>query len=262
VLYVSGAADEYLRQPAGEPTMSILEIAREELRLKLRVALRRASEGKTTAAVSEVVRGAGEPAVKITVMQSPDSMRLDRGLLVVFSRVPEIERSDDIVVLGEESDIRHLEYELRTTQVEFGGAVEELENSNSDLRASNEEILSINEELRSSNEELETSKEELQAVNEEVVAVNSELGRKIRELEVLSADISNLLASTQIATLLLDENGVIKRFTPSAARILGLGQSDIGRTIVDIPWNPLGTSLLADVLQVASNSAENGMCAA
>jgi len=256
VLYVSGATDEYLRQPAGEPTMSLLDIAREELRLKLRVALRRATEEKTAGSVSEVVRGAGEPAVKITVMQPPDSMRLDRGLLVVFSRLPEIERSDNVAVLSEESDIRHLEYELRTIQVEFGGAVEELENSNSDLRASNEEILSINEELRSSNEELEASKEELQSVNEEVVAVNSELGRKVHELEVMSADISNLLASTQIATLLLDENGVIKRFTPSAARILGLGQSDIGRMIVNIPWSPLGTSLLTDVLQVASNSAE------
>jgi two-component system CheB/CheR fusion protein len=151
---------------------------------------------------------------------------------------------------GADSDLWHLESELRTTQVELGSTIEELEESNSELRVSNEEILSMNEELRSANEELETSKEELQAVNEQLNVVNSQLEQKVHQTEVLNADLTNLFASTEIATLLLDRQGLIKRFTLSAARILGLAPPDIGRRIVEVLGNPLGDALPAEVDRV------------
>jgi two-component system CheB/CheR fusion protein len=62
----------------------------------------------------------------------------------------------------------------------------------------------MNEELRSANEELETSKEELQTVNEQLNHVNTQLEHKIPQTETLTEDITNLLASTAIAILLLD----------------------------------------------------------
>ena len=153
---------------------------------------------------------------------------------------------------GADSDLWHLESELHTTQIELGNTIEELEESNSELRVSNEEILSMNEELRSANEELETSKEELQALNEQLNSVNFQLEEKVRQLEVLSEDVTNLLASTEIATLLLDRNGVIKRYTPSAARILGLAPADIDHPITNVLGNPLGNALQEDVRQVLS----------
>ncbi|MFM0505795.1 ATP-binding protein [Paraburkholderia caffeinilytica] len=134
--------------------------------------------------------------------------------------------------------------------MELGSTIEELEESNSELRVSNEEILSMNEELRSANEELETSKEELQAVNEQMNVVNSQLEQKVHQLEVLNEDVTNLLASTEIATLLLDRQGLIKRFTPSAARILGLAPPDIGRRIVEVLGNPLGDALPSEVERI------------
>lgn len=252
VLYTSGSTDEYLRQPTGEPTGNILDMAREGLRLKLRIVLRRATQDEAAAPVSEVVSDGGAPAVRITVTRPFDTAHTGKALLVIFARAPVAERPASLAPTGVDSDLWHLESELRTTQVELGSTIEELEESNSELRVSNEEILSMNEELRSANEELETSKEELQALNEQLNLVNSQLGQKVRQLEVLSEDVTNLLASTEIATLLLDRHAVIKRFTPSAARIFGLALADIDRPITNVLGNPLGDALLEDVQRVVS----------
>jgi PAS domain-containing protein len=93
---------------------------------------------------------------------------------------------------------------------------------------------STNEELQSTNEELETAKEELQSTNEELVTVNSELNNKIDELTEINDDITNLLASTEVGTIFLDQNLGIKRFTPAATRLFSLIPSDVGRSIKDI----------------------------
>ncbi|MEW9585169.1 chemotaxis protein CheB [Paraburkholderia sp. DGU8] len=247
VLYVSGSTDEYLTQPAGEPTGNILDMAREGLRLKLRIVLRRAIQDHAAAPVSEVVADGGAPAVKITVTRPFDTTHAGKALLVIFARLPTVDRPPLSVPSGADSDLWHLESELRTTQVELGNTIEELEESNGELRVSNEEILSMNEELRSANEELETSKEELQAVNEQLNLVNAQLEQKVHQMEVLNEDLTNLLASTEIATLVLDGEGVIKRFTPNAARILGLAPPDIGRRIAEVLVNPLGDALPTDI---------------
>ncbi|WP_341318499.1 CheR family methyltransferase [Paraburkholderia sp. IMGN_8] len=250
VLYVSGSTDEYLTQPAGEPTGNILDMAREGLRLKLRIVLRRAIQDHAASPVSEIVADGGAPAVKITVTRPFDTTHAGKALLVIFARLPTVDRAVSMVPSGEDSDLWHLESELRTTQVELGSTIEELEESNSELRVSNEEILSMNEELRSANEELETSKEELQAVNEQLNVVNSQLEQKVHQLEILNDDVTNLLASTEIATLLLDQHHAIRRFTPTAGRIFGLAPPDIGRAIVDVLGNPLGDALPEDVDRV------------
>ncbi len=252
VLYVSGSVDEYLRQPAGEPTGNVLDMVREGLRLKLRIVLRRATQDHAASTVSEVVSDGGAPAIKITVTRPFDTAHAGKAWLVLFARLPMADRPASPVPSGVDSDLWHLESELRTTQVELGSTIEELEESNSELRVSNEEILSMNEELRSANEELETSKEELQALNEQLNVVNSQLEQKVRQLEVLNEDVTNLLASMEIATLLLDQRGVVKRFTPGAARIFGLASADIGRPITNVLGNPLGDALLEDVHQVLS----------
>ena len=101
------------------------------------------------------------------------------------------------------------------TKERLQSTIEELETANEELRSSNEELLSVNEELQSTNEELETSKEELQSVNEELQTVNNELRNKIDELDRVNSDLHNLFQSTQIATIFLDRNLVIRSFTPA-----------------------------------------------
>jgi two-component system CheB/CheR fusion protein len=121
--------------------------------------------------------------------------------------------------------------ELRATKERLQTTTEELESSNEELKSGNEELSSMNEELQSANEELETSKEELQSINEELQTVNAELNARVEELSRANSDIANLLESTQIATLFLDNNLAVKSFTPAAKDVFRLVESDTGRPI-------------------------------
>jgi hypothetical protein len=64
--------------------------------------------------------------------------------------------------------------------------------------------------------------------------VNAELETKIDDLSHANDDMKNLLNSTGIATIFLDNDLNIKRFTVAAKNIIHLIQTDIGRPIADI----------------------------
>ena len=115
--------------------------------------------------------------------------------------------------------------------------MEELETSNEELRSSNEEMQSANEELQSMNEELESSREELQSLNEELYTVNSELQVKIRELNDSYQAVTDVLDSTLIAMVFLDEDLRVVRFTKAVNRLINLIDSDVGRPLEHISDN-------------------------
>jgi two-component system CheB/CheR fusion protein len=149
-----------------------------------------------------------------------------------------------------------LKQELRAKEEYLRAANEELETSNEELQSSNEEMQSVNEELQSTNEELETSKEELQSVNEELATVNSELQTKVADLSRANNDMNNLLAGTGIATVFVDHQLCILRFTPSATRIINLIQSDVGRPVAHLVSNLAGYDrLVADTQAVLDTLA-------
>ena len=139
---------------------------------------------------------------------------------------------------------------------------EELETSNEELKSSNEEMQSVNEELQSANEEMETSREELQSVNEELATVNAELSAKVLDLSRSNNDMNNLLSGTGIATVFLDPQLRIVRFTPAAAQIINLIPGDIGRPVSHLVSNLVGYDSLATdaqvVLDTAHATAEQG----
>lgn len=106
--------------------------------------------------------------------------------------------------------------------------LEASEGSCEEMQAANEELQSINEELRSTAEELETSKEELQSINEELITLNQENKHKVEELSQLTGDLQNLFLATDVATLFLDREGRIKRFTPKVEGLFNILASDVG----------------------------------
>ena len=147
-----------------------------------------------------------------------------------------------------------LRNELREKEDDLQKTIEELETTNEELKSTNEEMQSINEEMQSSNEELETSKEELQSVNEEVSTVNNELTEKVAELSKANNDMNNLLAGTGIATIFVNHQQQILRFTPTASELINLLPVDIGRPVSHILSNlPSYNNLSLDIQEVLNS---------
>ncbi|MEM6561628.1 MAG: PAS domain-containing protein, partial [Planctomycetota bacterium] len=130
----------------------------------------------------------------------------------------------------------HTKESLQTT-------IEELETANEELNATNEELIASNEELQSTNEELHS-------VNEELHTVNAEYQQKITELTQLTDDMNNLLASTAIGTVFLDEDLHIRRFTPESEKLLKLREGDVGRPLDEISPSFSYPTLYDDARQV------------
>ncbi len=151
--------------------------------------------------------------------------------------------------------MRRLDTELRVTRERLQATIEELESTNEELTASNEEYQSLNEEMQSANEELATSKEELQSVNEELTTVNGELAHRIEELGRANSDLKNLLESTQIATVFLDNDLRITNYTPAVADLFHLVETDIGRPIAHVRFRIAYDELQDDVRRVARTLA-------
>ena len=140
--------------------------------------------------------------------------------------------------------------ELRGTKAQLQAATDELETRIEDMKSTTEEFQAVTEELQSSNEELETSKEEMQSINEELQTINSELNNKQELLTRANSDLQNLLGSTQIAVLFLDDQLGIRHFTPALTQLFPVRESDHGRPITDIATELDYTEIQADAEKV------------
>jgi two-component system CheB/CheR fusion protein len=255
ILQFHGQTSKYLNMPTGEPTLNLLDTAKEGLSLKLRSAMRQAAGDGKAAVIESVPLTRDQNSLFVRVVVAPIAQRGEKEplLAVIFEDIPRPAIVDAAPVQSSESEtiVRQLEDELRVTQQDLQSSIEELQASNEELRVANEEVISSNEELHSTNEELETSKEELQSVNEELTTVNSQLHEKVEKLEKANDDIANFLESTRIATVFMDNELRIKLFTPATTQLLNLIPSDTGRPISDLSLNFIGYDLVADARAVA-----------
>ena len=250
VLYVHGLIENYLTIPAGELTTRVVDMAREGLRARLRGAIAKCIEtGRPVAFTARTRRGEKSVPVKATVSPLRHLRETDGLLLITFEdqRSPAAKSGRQDAANG---DVRQLADELKITREELQSTIDQLEGSNDQLKASNEEVMAANEELQSANEEMETSKEELQSLNEELNTINVRLQEKVDELESANNDVVNLLASTSIATLFLDKQFRIKRYTPAITRLMSLIPTDLGRPIGDILMRFTDEALMDDARRV------------
>ncbi|MBL6459404.1 PAS domain-containing protein [Belnapia sp. T6] len=240
VAYYSARTGKYLEAATGTPTRQILTMARKGLRLDLRTTLREAVEtGRAVSRGGVAVEEEDGRVQLVTLTVEPLRHRdqADPLYLVLFADAgPVLSREEALgrsQVMPDGAALR-LEAELRETRERLQSLIEEYETALEELKASNEELVSLNEELQSTNEELEASKEELQSVNEELQTVNLELNTKIEALDRANDDLQNLFASTDVATIFLDRDLLIRSFTPAATRVFNLLPGDRGRPITDL----------------------------
>ncbi|MBP0495347.1 CheR family methyltransferase [Pararoseomonas indoligenes] len=253
VLNFSGRTGPFLDPSSGVANLNLLNLVNRDLRLDLRAALMRAAAERRAVRIASIRMGLEDEArrVGMTVEPLADNPQDPLHFVVLFhdhglDGGESEEEVRDPAVLRDEHVLR-LEGELRVTKDRLQATIEELESTNEELKSSNEEYQSINEELQSANEELETSKEELQSVNEELQTVNGELGHRVSELARANSDLKNLLESTQIATLFLDNDMRVKSFTPSMSEVFHLMDGDLGRPIAHlasrVPYPEMGDDL-------------------
>ncbi|HYZ23822.1 MAG TPA: CheR family methyltransferase [Rhodopila sp.] len=241
LLQASGRTGKYLELPAGVPDTNLFSMARPGLRVELRAALHRAitSGQAVTQPKVAVDTDGGRQEIDLYVQPLRFGSPPETFYMIVFQDVGAVQPGGGLLPTDGDHDlagisVRQLETELRATRERLQTTSEELESSNEELKSSNEELSSMNEELQSANEELETSKEELQSINEELHTVNAELNARVDELTRASNDMSNLLDSTQIATIFLDRQLLVKGFTPAAKDVFHLVESDTGRPIMHV----------------------------
>ena len=237
IVHYSEHAGIFLSQPGGEPTNNLFRRIREELKIEMRTCLFEAAREKRMTASKPVTMefdGKSWEVVLRVSMAGGDSDGEDY-FLVLFDQQPVRPTSQEPDNAAQDSRlIEQLEKDLADTRKRLQVVIEEYETSQEEMRSSNEELQSTNEELRSAMEELETGKEELQSVNEELSTVNEENRRKVEEFRRLTSDLSNVLAATDIATIFLNRQLRIMRFTPQASILFKLRQEDIGRPITDL----------------------------
>ena len=256
IVYIHGRAGKYLELTHGEAKMNIFEMARDGLQQELPALVRRVLSRKKsfTAGGIRVKAGGRTQVINLTVKPIREPGGSPGTLLVIFEEVtlPGGGPSSKTVHYEKRviTRIKELEHELKSTKENLRSVVEELETSNEELKSSNEEMQSTNEEMQSSNEELETSKEELQSLNEELITVNTELQNKNDELSVVNNDMKNLLDSTDVPTIFLDNNLRIKRFTLHATKVVNLIPTDIGRPINHLAAKFKYDTLVEDATEV------------
>jgi two-component system, chemotaxis family, CheB/CheR fusion protein len=254
ILYVNGRTGKYLYLNPGEPGMSIGRMAREELRYAITNAVHQAVAHKGVVILEDIKLTEGNQhefvTVRVSYLHDPP---LNGLLLLLFEprgtgrKKQARSKLDDATT---NSLVEQMEKELIFTKQQLHTTIEQMETSLQDLKSTNEELQSTNEELQSTNEESLTTKEEMQSLNEELMTINMQHQLKTDELTQLNNDMRNLLDTTDIGTIFLDNKLHILRFTPQARKLLSLIPADIGRPVTHFATNFEKVDLTAEINNV------------
>ncbi|MGB5446706.1 MAG: chemotaxis protein CheB [Psychromonas sp.] len=229
ILYINGRTGKYLEPAAGKANWNIHVMVREELQHQLELAMKKAQMQVTPVTISNITVGAH--TINLTVQAISKPKDLLGLMMVVFT---EVETPTKAPRKKPGAAEKESQAELQQAREEIQSLREQMQSSQEELKSANEELQSTNEELQSTNEELTTSKEEMQSMNEELQTVNTELQSKVDDLSWVNNDMENLLNSTGIATVFLDNGLHVRRFTNHATHLFKLIQSDVGRPLSDI----------------------------
>ena len=257
ILYISGHTGNYLEPAAGKASLNIFAMAKEGISYELNSLIRNVlrQKGEISKKGVMVKTNGGTTIIDLTarLIEKPDSLK--KMIMIVFVNVTTATQDvsgQNPAPNFDDSKFALLTKKLKEAKEEIITIREEMQASEEELKSMNEEMQSSNEEMQSTNEELTTSKEEMQSLNEELLTVNHELQAKLTDLSQASNDMKNLLNSTDIATLFLDDDLNIRRFTNRTSSIIKLIANDIGRPITDIVTDLHYPTLIDDAREVLS----------
>lgn len=235
IVYINGRTGRFLEPAAGKANWNIHAMARPGIRDEVGSALYQVSHTRSRVERNDLVLVddgvTRRVAITVQMIEEPEPLR--GMILIAFSELPGLPEPGK-ARKSTNNQHQDLERAIAQAHLDYRRLRDEMQGSQEALKSANEELQSTNEELQSTNEELATSKEEMQSLNEELQTVNVELQSRLDDLSQVSSDMENLLNSTQIATIFLDRELRIRRFTPFAAKIIKLIATDIGRPLSDL----------------------------
>ena len=257
LIHLVGDSEGFFRLPSGKLTNDVTKMAHKDLAIPVATGLQKVFKLRKELTYSNihVRREASSELVQMHIRPLPEKKGQEPLAAILIEPSPSSadapHRAAATYDLDREAEqrIQDLEQELQFTRENLQATVEELETSNEELQATNEELLASNEELQSTNEEL-------QSVNEELYTVNAEYQSKINELTELTGDLDNLLTSSHVATVFLDEKLRVRRYTPPATRIFRILDSDIGRPLEHINHQILIGDLIDKARQVSATGLD------
>jgi two-component system, chemotaxis family, CheB/CheR fusion protein len=256
ILHTFGGAERFLKVKSGRPSLNLLELVNDALKIALNGALQHAlkKQGLVQYTGLQLRTDKGLEDLRLTVdLIAGEGSNVANILVEIESEhlsetTTESGMQIDIGEFGKQR-VASLESELRYSQENLQATVEEMETTNEELQATNEELVASNEELQSTNEELHS-------VNEELYTVNAENQRRMDELARANEDMDNLLATTRVGVIFLDTDLMIRRFTPEIARLFHLVGHDIGRSIEGFAHNLHYDALIDDLKKTISERRE------
>jgi two-component system, chemotaxis family, CheB/CheR fusion protein len=247
VVYINGHTGKYLEPAAGKANWNIHVMARPAIRAQLAAAVRQALHEKKTIELHGLrLEEDSQSTLDVMVQPFGESPGLEGMVMIVFRDIamPPPPATRRKRTAGPVDPV--ISEDLSRALEEIQALRQEMHASQDELQSANEELQSTNEELQSANEELTTSKEESQSMNEELQTINAELHSKLDDLALAQSDMQNLLNSTDIATLFLDNALHVRRFTEHITRIVQLREGDIGRPLSDLASTLIYPQLHAD----------------
>ena len=251
VLYSLGPVDRYLRMATGQPSLDVLAMARPGMRSQLRQAIEDAGTQKARVVSGGHVTLNGEvKSFNIEVHPVASEKQILLLLCFVDTRTTASTGASPLANGAESPRMAELENELEITRTDLHTAIRNLEISGEEQSAINQEAQSVNEEYQSTNEELLASKEELQSLNEELTALNGQLQETLERQRATSNDLQNVLYSTDVATLFLDQKLCIRFFTPATRQLFNVIPGDIGRPLSDLNSLAIDRTLSDDARSV------------
>jgi two-component system CheB/CheR fusion protein len=236
IMHIAPEASRFLRHAGGVPTRYLVELVPPAWRLALRTALFQAQKIGREAGTGPVrYEEAGEQrAVDMTVQPFHDEHAEGLLMLVSFREnhdVPRPAAPDDV---RDQSLLEQLDEELRQTRHKLLDTMDQAEQSSASLRTTVEELKTTIEELRSANRQLETTLEKAHAANVELRTANTDLTQRLESLGKSHDDLDNLIRSSDVATLFLDRQMRIQRYTPRVAGLFNVIPADVGRPLQHI----------------------------
>jgi two-component system, chemotaxis family, CheB/CheR fusion protein len=253
-----GRTDLFLEHAPGPATFNLFQLVRPTLVADLRAAIQRAMKMDKAARKDRVKVELGGRRCEINIQVVPFKIPASDKpwFLVIFDETTKGTKPEKLQrALGKtaaQREVAELRRDLAATKESLQAIIEEQEATNEELKSANEEIESSNEELQSTNEELETAKEELQSTNEELITLNEELSNRNLEMMQLTNELNNLLASTQMPIVMVDNELTVRRATPAARAAFNILPTDIGRRLGELRPNidmPDLENVLRDVIE-------------